>query len=1760
LVERVPVVEGLHVPGLEVVERLGGGSHGAVYRVRRGGAEYALKLLDRSVVDGAEAGTAFRREAALLGGLPPHPTLVGVHEVGQVGGRPYLVMDLAQGRSMAQVLVSAGPVGEDAATRIGLDVAAALGVLHRAGLVHRDIKPANVVLAPDGAARLIDFGLIAAAAAKSDVDGLTVGTPAYAAPEQAGTLARPVDGRSDLYALGAVLYECLTGAPPFESDDAGQLLRLHATTPAPDPRVLAPEVSGGMAAVLSVLLAKDPDDRYASADALIADLRRLRRERRAAGGIAAEFVPRPYPTAPPAPARRLVGRAAELGTLAEHWRRAAGGAGSAVLVRGPAGIGKSRLVDELAAQATAAGGTVLRGACTPDSPLPLAAFRAAVTDHIRALDTLPEPARTAGQARVRAAAAGTGVPAAAIAPELGRLVGGPGPGEDRDPADPGHVRLALAALLTGIARGGRGTLLLVEDVQWLDAAGRRVLGELAADLPQVPLLVVLTGRDDARAAATAGAARALGPALAADLTLAPLEPAELLDLLADMLPGLDRGSRLAALLAARANGSPLVALEYLRGIVEAGLLRPHWGGWELDEAAVDRLDLTGRAADLMLSRIRDLGTGTRALLTMAAAAGERIEPAVIAAACEAEPGAVRDALALAAGRGLVEAREGGGYAFVNHNIRGGLLAAAGETGAAALHQRLAEVLDDGRTDPEHVYALADHYRRGIRDASPARAYRACVAAGRLALDQQAPGQAVPFLDHAAALPGPHDAEFLALHGTALQLDGQYPAALARLKDALIGTTDRTARARLRSRIADVCLATWDVATGLTAVDEGFRELRVRVPRGRLGLAVSSLWLFCVALLVGWTRIGYGSVRGEKRARFEVAVDLHRAWAYLATLDLGVERLLLCQLRALYYLNRLGPGRLYAEGLSAVCALVGVITSPALVARPLRRARRIADDLGDLRASVTVATAPPLVYFVLGKDDGTELRRMAEQHQQALDLGHFSNLATALSWSAITEGRTAEARVWVDRCLRRLAAVGDSEVTGLATSAANLYAMTGRFTEAAAELRSLRELAAGGGRPGLTVLVSEAEILTAREQTDYGPDFEAAVETFLALSASPVRTPPPFRATFAHIALARLDQCRAARAGGGPDVSARLDAARAMVRLVRRGAATPALRAWHRIAAADLALLDRDPDKAAALLDKVRPLRPDAPALAYEAARVRARLWAARGDTGESERCARYALGIAHAQGWPHRSRWIAAEFAVTDAGTRAVRMGSGSAPGREIERQRLRAVEEVSQLAAQTLDTRELARSTLDATVRILSADRAYLFLVDDDGTLTAYLGRDAAGADIPELTGYSASLVERVRASGELVVVTGTDEGVALGAQSVLLHGLRSIMVAPMLLGDRLRGVLYLDSQVAKGIFTADDAGILAALTNQIATALETVRAAELERTVVAAHQQQKLAEALLGALRAMSATLEPDGVLGSLVDSAARLLPCDRAWLVLTGEPAGAAGPGGAGPGGTVRMRPAGGGPEQVVAATPAALPLLAATSAVTGAGEPHALGDLGPTGSWAALPMTTRTGRLGLLLLAADAPDCYQQPELALGATLVAAGMSAYENASLFAEVQRLAVMDELTGVANRRAFFDRAERDVDRPQAMIMLDIDHFKRINDLYGHPTGDDVIKVVAQRLAAAVRRADVLGRYGGEEFAILLADGGDDAAEVAERLRAAVGGTPVPTRSGPLPVTVSVGLAEYGAERASINALVAAADTALYQAKSDGRNRVRAA
>jgi eukaryotic-like serine/threonine-protein kinase len=261
----------------ELLAEIGRGGMGVVYKARQKGLNrlVALKMILAGRLSAEEDLRRFRTEARAAAGLR-HPNIVAVHEVGEVGGQLFFSMQFIEGCTLAQRLTD-GPLSSRVAADYVRQLALAVDYAHRQGILHRDLKPSNILLDQDGLPYVTDFGLaksLDAGGSALTQTGAIVGTPSYMAPEQAAGKIKELGPACDIYGLGAVLYELLTGRPPFRSDTAlNTVLQVLEDEPVA-PRLLNPKIDQDVQTICLKSLEKEPARRYAVADDLAADLQR----------------------------------------------------------------------------------------------------------------------------------------------------------------------------------------------------------------------------------------------------------------------------------------------------------------------------------------------------------------------------------------------------------------------------------------------------------------------------------------------------------------------------------------------------------------------------------------------------------------------------------------------------------------------------------------------------------------------------------------------------------------------------------------------------------------------------------------------------------------------------------------------------------------------------------------------------------------------------------------------------------------------------------------------------------------------------------------------------------------------------------------------------------------------------------------------------------------------------------------------------------------------------------------------------------------------------------------------------------------------------------------------------------------------------------------------------------------------------------------------------------------------------------------------
>ena len=602
-----------------VLKKLGEGGKGIVFKARDTSLNrvVAIKMLKNPVTTG-EAYSRFITEAQSVAKLN-HPNIVSIYDIGKEDERQFFVLEFVEGQSLRD-LIETYPEGKcdiQAVLRIGIDVCNALQYAHSQGILHRDVKPENIMITEDGVAKLMDFGLAKMLGQpRQTQDGVIVGTVAYVAPEIA--LGKGADARSDLYSLGAVLYEALTGKPPFPGEDPVKIIFSHIHDYPVSPDKLNPKVPHALAECVMKLLEKDPAKRYQSAADLLKVLRDVAEESLREAAPPAQkpilVVPSPRPLA--RKEIQLIDRVEEMNQLKEAVDRTVRGEGSLLFLRGEAGIGKTRLTRELGAYARLRGMNVLYGRCpallTMRGIPPYILWSEVIRDYLQA-PTTEQLYRVMGFYPSEVSK---------LVPELRQKLGAI---PQSPPLDPEHERdrlfEAVSQFITNVSKEGP-LLVVLDDLQWTDESSLLLLHYVARGVYKQPLLVVGAYRDN-----EVDEKHPLSPVLTElnrerllqSVSLRHMSPENVSEMIKQILEQDDVQKEFCQLVYKKTGGNPFFVEEVMKSLKEEQLIFREGNRWKIKE--VSRIEFPETVKGVVKARIGRLDDECRNLLTMASFVG-----------------------------------------------------------------------------------------------------------------------------------------------------------------------------------------------------------------------------------------------------------------------------------------------------------------------------------------------------------------------------------------------------------------------------------------------------------------------------------------------------------------------------------------------------------------------------------------------------------------------------------------------------------------------------------------------------------------------------------------------------------------------------------------------------------------------------------------------------------------------------------------------------------------------------------------------------------------------------------------------------------------------------------------------------------------------------------------------------------------------------------------------------------------------------------
>ena len=1026
--------------GRYCVERLvGEGARKRVYAATdsRLGREVALAVVKTDGLDGAGR-ERIAREARAMARLGDHPHIVTVYDVGDEDDQPYIVSQLMPGGSVAELLERSPdhrvPVEE--ALRIASQVADALDHAHRHGVVHRDLKPANVWRAADGSVLLGDFGLAATTdQSRLTVEGLVVGTVAYLAPEQA--VGRAPDARSDLYALGALLYELLTGRPPFLGDDAVTVISQHLSTPPVAPSWHNAGVVPALDALVLRLLAKDPAERLPSAAALIGELARI------------ELTTPDEQTAPTLPPpglltySRLVGRTAELEQLTNAYDEMVSGRTRLMMVVGEPGIGKSRLVEELAVYASVRGATVCWGHCYEgELGMPYLPFIEAFRSYVRE--------RSDEQLRAELS---TGAPEVATLVSELRLRFADLPASP--PLDGDAERMRLFEGVCAFVRNAAADdplVLLLDDLHWADKPSLLMLQYMVRRLRRDRVLIVGTYRDIEldRTHPLADAVASLRHEHLYDRVLLRGLSADEVKALIDAADNQDSPRPFAELIHRETEGNPFFVAEILRNLVETGAITKVDGQWTGTAESVAE-NMTEGVREVIGRRLSRLSDDCNRMLTIGAAMPGGFSLDVVGAVVGVDDDAVLDLLdeALDA-QVLRERREAPGTFEFNHAlIRQTLYGELSTPRRVRLHRQIAVAIEEQGALETTLGELAYHCFHGAPGGDVEKAVAYATKAGDRAVHQAAHEEAARFF------------------GMALEaLD-------------LVAEPDERRRAQLLIALGEANSRAGESDAAASALDQAMAIGRRLGDAPVLGRAV------LVATTGRWTG---GVARPDLEGLLDEAVALvgssddalqARLLAARATYELFIDQTRLAELaaQAVAAGRRSGDAGALARALNVWgWTLVGLDQRDELRATQ-EEIQQLAEQAGELE--LAHSSLQSLFIRAAHESDRAELHataaQLTRQAEQSRSPFFLANADIVQGTMAVLEGRYADADEYLAELLRHARRIGDAVmVNNFGIVAFPCWRERGRLAEfETATKRAVEEApAVAGWRAGLAHVLCE----------------------------------------------------------------------------------------------------------------------------------------------------------------------------------------------------------------------------------------------------------------------------------------------------------------------------------------------------------------------------------------------------------------------------------------------------------------------------------------------------------------------------------------------------------------------------------------------------------------------------------------------------------------------------------------------------------------
>lgn len=904
-----------------IIQKLGEGSLATVYSALdiQENRVIALKILSKQRRD-EESRLRFRRDVEALSKID-HPNIVKILSCGEYEGSSFLAMELFEGTNLSRLLKKR-KMTLDMAIKTVTDVAAALEIVHERGILHRDLKPRNILIKGEET-KISDFCVARIVNLVDILDKpAMIDTLSYMSPELTGVLPVVPDERSDLYSLGIIFYELVTGEPPFIGDDIGTILHQHVTKSPKDPRQLDPSIPEVVANMVLKLLKKQPEERYQSARGLLADLERIKSERAVRGAYEIFSLGIEDSISRPSYHTKFIGRKEELAELTETIWLAGEGRGRFASISGMAGIGKTRLINELRPYCDEKGVLLISGKCNKyGGQHPFNPFVESITDYSNILSIKSGEEKDAEVRTIREALGGLGGAMTQMAPALEGVMGKM---PELVKLEPERERMRLFQVIfsffSAIASRERPLIIFLDDLQWSDLGTIELLDFLGPKLAQSPILILGSFREEEiskdhplgrllRKFQDSGV-----PFKQINLKSLPIKETGMI------IRGLfgykeDVPRPLLVLAQERTKGNPFYLLQVLGSMVDKKIMYLEENKWKFNVERMKYAELPSTVIELLLGRLERLAPEVARVLTYASAVGKEFSYDLLKNITKIPGEELIGVLDETLSHMFIWEKPGlirGIYTFSHDKIREALYEKLDSASRKELHEEIARSLEEAYREnlDAVVYDLAYHYFQGLNKE---KALDYAILAGEKAKWTYSNEDVIRHFERALLLLeqkgfGKGSKPWVKLQeeiGDAHCLLGEYDKSIACYDDVAPFQKTRLEKAKLLEKKGYAIFNKGDLAQACNYYEEGLRLLNIKIPKSVGGTA--ALLLSQVLIQMGHTYFPFVTAKRKWResvpARIRVKILLRLSYVLWFT---NLMRCLAAQFFSMNIAEHIGP--------------------------------------------------------------------------------------------------------------------------------------------------------------------------------------------------------------------------------------------------------------------------------------------------------------------------------------------------------------------------------------------------------------------------------------------------------------------------------------------------------------------------------------------------------------------------------------------------------------------------------------------------------------------------------------------------------------------------------------------------------------------------------------------------------------------------------------------------------------------------------------